>query len=106
MGCIKTTKKIIKGIAQAITPALLNYGVTAVSVLDGAGKSNPDVFTNEVKRQAAFVAIRKRWRDDTGADPKDHLVNLLLEYAVTALKGPEDETTLGEDDSATEPIDG
>ena len=105
MGCIKTTKKILKGVAQAITPALLEYGVTAVSVLDGAGKSSPDVFTNEVKRDAAFVAIRKRWRDDTGVEPKDHLVNLLLEYAVTALRSDQDETTLGADDRDTEPID-
>ena len=105
MGCIKTTKKILKVVAQAITPALLEYVVTAVSVLDGAGKSSPDVFTNEVKRDAAFVAIRKRWKDDTGVEPKDHLVNLLLEYAVTALRSDENEKALGTDDRSYEPID-
>ena len=53
--------------------------------------------------------MMSEWADDypsiearsTGKELKARTVNLLLEFAVEAVKGPDDETTIGVDDLAT-----
>lgn len=104
MGCVRETKKILKALIGVITPPVLNYAVGAVEILNSIGQSNPDLFTNDLKRAAAFSAIKARWKAETGVEPKDHLVGLLIEYAVHAVKSEFDHAQLGVDDSATDPV--
>lgn len=105
MGCREVTKGFLRTLAQIYTGPLINFAVTAIETLAAAGQGNPDVFTNPVKREAAFAAIKSKWAElgPAGVPAQDHLINLLLEYVLAVQKSKYDQSQLGVDDSATEP---
>ena len=104
MGCIKSTKKILRKIAQEITPYLIQFAVdkvkeaeaTAVAYnsLDSTMAAYPkaEVVSELIQMEAAAQ----------GVDLSNRRVNLLREFAVEAVKGDEDESELGQDDRTTE----
>ena len=98
MGCKKKTITIVKGIAAQLKPHLVRHAVDMVTQIEKYSAEDPLFFTDDVKRRMCGAAIKAEARE-AGEDLAGRTVNLLVEFAVEAVKGPEDESDLGEDDT-------
>lgn len=104
MGCIKSTKKILREIAKEITPHLIKFAVDKVRAVEEVAAAFPhndtnytafdkgEIVSNMIEVEAAA----------SGIDLPRRRVNLLREFAVEAVFGDEDESELGMDDRGDE----
>jgi hypothetical protein len=99
MGCKKTVVKIAKRVGEEVGPALVRFAVDSVRVVERASVEDPDFWTSDTKRRAVGNAIVGEAKE-TGKELRARTVNLLTEFAVEAVKGPDDEQDIGIDDLA------
>jgi len=98
MGCVRKTKVIVKGIAKQLKPLLVKRAVNIVTALNRMSDEEPLFWTNSMKRKVALGVIKQE-AEDLQVEIKESTTRLLMEFAVEAVKGPEDESDLGDDDS-------
>lgn len=99
MGCKKKTTQILKRIAAGLKPVLVEYAVSTVAGIEAAALEDPAFWTNSQKRSAAFGMVKTRAKQLANELP-NRTIGLLIEFAVEAVKGPDDESDLGKDDLA------
>jgi hypothetical protein len=83
MGCVKTAKKVLKGIARIVGPKLLNYMADMSELVDHMAEEDPLFFTNETKRKFV-VAAGKRQARVLKQEVAGSLINAATEYVVVA----------------------
>jgi len=99
MGCKKKTTQILKRVAQGLKPVLVKHAVNMVGIVQKASTADPSFWTNDTKRRAVFSSVKAE-AQGLGLDLPNRTFMLLVEYAVEAVKGPDDESDLGADDTA------
>lgn len=100
MGCKRTIVQIAKRVGKEVGAALIRYAVDVVGIVEDFTHTGGDPFRGSEKREVAFNAIKARSVKE-GKELPDRTLNLVLETAVEAFKGPDDESSIGLDDLAT-----
>jgi len=103
MGCKKTTVKIAKRVGAEVGAVLLRKAVGAVTAVETLAREDPDWWASRSKRDAVADYLRIEAKA-TGQELQRRVANLVVEFAVEAVKGPDDESEIGIDDLATTEI--
>ena len=98
-GCKKTIVTIAKRVGKEVGAGLIRFAVDVVTVVQEFVTEGGDPFTGSEKRTVAFNTIKARAVKE-GKELPDRTLNLVLETAVEAVKGPDDESSIGIDDLA------
>lgn len=104
MGCIKSTKQILKKIADEITPYLIKFAVDKVKEVEQTAQAYDGLSfsMSEFPKAEVVSSLIQMEAAAQGVDLSTRRANLLREFAVEAVKGDEDESELGLDDSDSE----
>ena len=97
MGCKKKTMTILKRIGKELKPILVQTAINMVKQVEEMAVADPMFFTNDAKRKIVAAGIVTEAAKG-GAKLPGRTVNLLVEFGVEAVKGPDDESDLGLDD--------
>jgi len=98
MGCLRTSKRIIKSVAQRVKPMLVKSAVDVVRAIEVMSADDPVGFWTSDTKRAAALAVIKSEATRLGNVVPNRTYGLLLEYALEAVMGDEDEDELGQDD--------
>ena len=106
MGCLKSTKRVLKGIGNQLKAGLISFGIDQARRLTTLGLQDPEFFTNSTKRKLLWNDLKRASKDEFAVmrdgviiELSDSMLNLLTEYSVTAMKSDEpDESFIPDDD--------
>jgi len=97
MGCKKTTIAIAKRLGTEVGAVLIRKAVGAVKAVEELSADDPQWIDGREKRAAVLNYLRIEAKA-TGQELKRSVAGLLVEFAVQAVKGPDDESEIGIDD--------
>lgn len=94
MGCPQKAAKIAKRIGRMIKASVMNVAISAVKKVEELSEHDPLFFTNDAKRRIVGAEIKAAAKREE-INLAGRTVGLITEFAVEAVKGPDDESDLG-----------